>query len=528
MISRLAVEVSLNWATALLAAFLALGMPAGYFLLDFQRGGAVFEAQFDRLAHAADRRINEYPETWRLDEARFLALLQAARDEWEQAEGDAHALRVVDATGVTIAATGETPAWPAIGHDRPLHDFGVVVGRIEAARSFRRLAIGTAEIAVVGLLLALVALFPLRLLPLRALRRASGALERERARAHVILNAIGEAVLVTDPDGAIEYANPAGAQLLRRGSAALRGVPLSAFLDLGEANGDEFRESRIHLPDGSALDVEYAVAEIREGERTTGRVVAVRDIGERTRAAAALARKTAELERSNAELRRFAHVAAHDLREPIRIVVSYTQLLERRHADQIGPEGREFIAFAANAARQMSRLIQDMIAFTRVQAHARPEDRASVACEAALATALAALRPAIEESGAIITSDPLPAVIADQAQLSDVFQNLIGNGIKFRGERTPEIHVGARRHGEFWAIFVRDNGIGIEPQYFDRIFVLCQRLHTIDRYGGTGVGLAVCKQIVESHGGRIDVESELGEGSTFRFLLPIDPSNPSD
>ncbi|MBF0333474.1 MAG: PAS domain-containing protein, partial [Alphaproteobacteria bacterium] len=302
-------------------------------------------------------------------------------------------MRVVDATGVTIAATGGTPAWPTIGHDRPLHDFGVVVGRIEAARSFRRLAIGTAEIAGVGLLLALVALFPLRLLPLRALRRASGALERERARADVILNAIGEAVLVTGPDGAIEYANPAGAQLLRRGSAALRGVPLSAFLDLGEANGDDFRESRIHLP-----------------------------------------------------------------------VVSYTQLLERRHADQIGPDGREFIAFAANAARHMSRLIQDMIAFTRVQAQSRPEDRASIACEAALATALAALRPAIEESGAIITSDPLPMVIADEAQLSDVFQNLIGNGIKFRGERTPAIHVGARRHGEFWAIFVRDNGIGIEPQ----------------------------------------------------------------
>jgi light-regulated signal transduction histidine kinase (bacteriophytochrome) len=224
-----------------------------------------------------------------------------------------------------------------------------------------------------------------------------------------------------------------------------------------------------------------------------------------------------ELERSNAELERFAYVASHDLQEPLRMVTSYTQLLAKRYKGQLDTDADEFIEFAVDGARRMQQLINDLLTYSRAGSQGGP--LAPTESREVLQRALGNLRMAIEESGAVVSSDQLPAVLADQSQLTQVLQNLIGNAIKFRGDAAPRIEVSATNGGPNWTFAVRDNGIGIDPQYADRIFALFQRLHTRAEYPGTGIGLTICKKIIERHGGRMWVESRPREGATFYFTL---------
>jgi PAS domain S-box-containing protein len=230
-----------------------------------------------------------------------------------------------------------------------------------------------------------------------------------------------------------------------------------------------------------------------------------------------LEHKTRELTRSNEELQQFAYVASHDLQEPLRMISSYTQLLGRRYGDRLDGDAQEFMAFIVDGAARMKQLIEDLLAYSRVGT--RGKDFQEVDSGASLARALANLRASQESSGAVITHDAMPRVMADGAQLSQVFQNLIGNAIKFRGEGPPQIHVGAETTGTVWAFTVKDDGIGLDTQYADRIFMMFQRLHNKAEYPGTGIGLAIVKKIVERHGGRIWVESEPGKGATFGFTI---------
>jgi signal transduction histidine kinase len=246
---------------------------------------------------------------------------------------------------------------------------------------------------------------------------------------------------------------------------------------------------------------------------------------ERTRAQEQLSRTSANLQRSNTELQQFAYVASHDLFEPLRMITSYLQLLSQRCAGKLDEQGTEFIAYAIDGAKRMDALIRDLLAYSRVEvSHTSltPTDLDRV-----FNAAVANLKVAIEESGAVITHDPLPLVRADVVQLTQVFQNLVGNAIKFRGSAAPRINVTAQRSNAEWLFAVRDNGIGIEPKNFERIFVIFQRLHTRDEYAGTGMGLAICKKIIERHGGRIWVESTPGRGSTFFFTLPATGESPN-
>ena len=231
-----------------------------------------------------------------------------------------------------------------------------------------------------------------------------------------------------------------------------------------------------------------------------------------------LRKQAEELERSNRELEQFAYVASHDLQEPLRMVSSYVQLLARRYEGQLDKDADEFIEFAVDGAHRMQTLINDILTYSRVTTQAQPLDK--VSCRERLEEAKRSLTASIEESLAEVTSDPLPEVMADGSQLAQVFQNLIGNAIKFRGDEAPRVHVGAERSDGVWMISVSDNGIGMDPQYAERIFGVFQRLHTRRDYPGTGIGLALCKKIVERHGGKIWVESKKSGGSTFYFTMP--------
>jgi light-regulated signal transduction histidine kinase (bacteriophytochrome) len=228
-------------------------------------------------------------------------------------------------------------------------------------------------------------------------------------------------------------------------------------------------------------------------------------------------KRTRDLQRSNQELEQFAYVASHDLKEPVRMVISYLQLIEKRYADKLDDQGRQFLHFAVDGGQRMQTLIMDLLTYARVGSEKKPFQQVDLG--AVLGSVIADLQVAITESGATITHDAMPTVTGDPAQLGRVLQNLIANSIKFRGEKAPRIHVSALREGQDWRIGVSDNGIGIEPQYFERIFVIFQRLHGRTEYPGTGIGLAVCKRIVERHGGRIWVESEFGKGTTFYFTI---------
>jgi light-regulated signal transduction histidine kinase (bacteriophytochrome) len=270
---------------------------------------------------------------------------------------------------------------------------------------------------------------------------------------------------------------------------------------------------------GRLIDVSVAISPIRNalGE-VVGASKVAHDITERKLAENELRQTAAELARSNAELEQFAYVASHDLQEPLRAVASTIQLLQRRYAGQLDAKADEFIKHAVEGAARMQTLIHDLLNFSRVGTRGQPAQ--PTGATAALTRALANLTAAVRESEAVISHDPLPTVLADPTQLTQLFQNLLANAMKFRGDKTPAIHIGAEQQNGDWLFAVRDNGIGMEAQYFERIFVVFQRLHTRREYQGTGIGLAICKKIVERHSGRIWVESEPGQGSTFYFTLP--------
>jgi PAS domain S-box-containing protein len=291
-----------------------------------------------------------------------------------------------------------------------------------------------------------------------------------------------------------------------------------ARIRTGEIESARF-EKRYIRKTGRVVWVDLAVALVRDVFGVPQYEVAIfDDITERKHAESALREAHEELKRSNAELEQFAYVASHDLQEPLRMVASYTQLLGRRYESKFDSDAREFMAYIVDGASRMKQLIEDLLAYSRVGT--KGEDFKAISSEAALRRALFNLRAAIEEAGAVVTHDTMPAVNADEPQLAQLFQNLIGNALKFRSASVPRIHVAVSEKDSEWKFEVRDNGIGIEPQYYERIFMVFQRLHNKGEYPGTGIGLAICKKVVERHGGRIWVASRPGEGSSFHFTLP--------
>jgi PAS domain S-box-containing protein len=352
----------------------------------------------------------------------------------------------------------------------------------------------------------------------------------------LVVEAIPNAIVVIDESGKIIMLNPQTERLFGYTQAELIGQPVERLLPARfQADHPRYRAVYLTRPetrpmghgrdlygrhkDGREIPLEIGLSAIDtpQGRQLFSIIV---DISERKRAEATLAQKTQELERSNQELEQFAYVASHDLQEPLRMVTSYLNLLERRYKEKLDPDAHEFIAFAVDGAKRMKRLITDLLAYSRVGM----QDKALVPvnAETVLAQVLKNLQIAIEESQAVISHDPLPTVLADEGQLVQLFQNLIGNALKFRGDSPPQIHIGLTREQGAYLFSVRDNGIGLEPEQVERVFIIFQRVHDKGEYPGSGIGLAICKKIVERHGGRIWVESQPGQGATFYFTLPLE------
>jgi PAS domain S-box-containing protein len=278
-------------------------------------------------------------------------------------------------------------------------------------------------------------------------------------------------------------------------------------------------DHRIILPNGSIRIVhEQAEVNFDEAGKALKMVGTVQDITDRKKAEDELKATLKDLKRSNTELEQFAYIASHDLQEPLRMVASFTQLLQNRYQDKLDEDANDFINFAVDGATRMQNLINDLLIFSRVGTRGNPFKKIDMG--AVLEGVIATFRQLIKETNATLTYNSLPMILADGSQMIELLQNLISNAIKFRTEEPPRIHVSGEVKADKWIFSVIDNGIGIDSQYFDRIFIIFQRLHKKDEFGGTGIGLAICKKIVERHGGKIWVESELGKGSTFYFSIP--------
>jgi light-regulated signal transduction histidine kinase (bacteriophytochrome) len=239
---------------------------------------------------------------------------------------------------------------------------------------------------------------------------------------------------------------------------------------------------------------------------------------ERAQSQDQLARRAEDLARSNADLEQFAYVASHDLQEPLRMVSSYMQLLSERYEAELDETGQRYIHYAVDGASRMQSLVRDLLSFSRVGS--RGLEKVPTDLNRVVGQTLNNFEVAIKECGAVVTSDDLPAVNGDPGQLTQLFQNLIGNAIKFHGATQPEVRISAERQPDEWLFTVTDNGVGFDAKYAERVFVIFKRLHSREEYPGTGIGLAICKKIVERHGGRIWAESEIGRGTTIFFTLP--------
>lgn len=292
-----------------------------------------------------------------------------------------------------------------------------------------------------------------------------------------------------------------------------------AFYRVRQSKGSGVINFRALHKSGRVIDVQALMITILKDDKPVGKRGVMMDVTERQRLVNAQTRYATMLRRSNEELQQFAYVASHDLQEPLRMVTSYLQLLESRYSDNLDADAHEFIGYAVDGAVRMKALITDLLVYSRVDGGEKDFEEFDL--QLSLNKALADMALKIEDSGAVITYDPMPSIKADRTQITQLFQNLISNAIKFqRGSNVPQVHIGVMRKENEWQFSVRDNGIGIGSQYMDRIFVIFQRLNRKDEYPGTGIGLAICKKVVERHGGRIWVESTVGEGTTFYFTIP--------
>ncbi len=423
-------------------------------------------------------------------------------------------------------------------HDYPLY-VTVASDFDELLSPWRRETITLVGIAtLVSMLTAILGAVLFR--AMKSEERAQRETEHAHRDAQLILTSAGEGICGLDSAGQVSFINPAACRMLGLTDVSPVGRNFHAFSHHSHPDGSPYpsEECPIHQTladgitrdihqetfwnkDGRAVPVDMVVSSVIDESGITGAVVVFHDIGERIKSEQRLATQAEELSRSNSDLEQFAYVASHDLREPLRQVASYVSLLERRYGKLLDKDGLDFIGFARDGAERMNQLIIDLLDFSRIGHQAQPYE--DVFLSKVIDDACANLASRIEEAKALISrDDELPVIPGVRGDLIRLFQNLIGNALKYRApDRAPVITVSARLLDNEWVVTVADNGIGIDPQYFDKIFGIFQRLHTRDKFEGTGIGLAICKKIIERMGGRIWVESTPNQGSRFHLSLPI-------
>lgn len=370
-------------------------------------------------------------------------------------------------------------------------------------------------------------------------KKTEQELQRVSRQYQLILESAGDGIFGMNSSGDHILVNNAALRMLGFDADELMGKHSHPIWHHSRADGDPYPEQECKIyktardgisrhvndevfwkKDGAGVPVEYMTTPIREGDSITGTVVTFRDISERKRVEKELNRTMKELERSNEELRQFAYAASHDLKEPLRTVSGFVELLGVKYRGNLDEKADKYIAFATEGCRRMSGLIDDLLAYSRAGAIGAP--LTAVDMNLVMKNAMENLRSMIRRADAVITAGLMPAVTGDETQLTQLLQNLVGNAVKFQKKGVqPKIHVSASRKGMEWLFRVTDNGIGIAPGSYERIFVVFQRLHSRDEYPGTGIGLAICKKIVERHGGKIWVESQQLGGSQFLFTLPV-------
>jgi PAS domain S-box-containing protein len=350
----------------------------------------------------------------------------------------------------------------------------------------------------------------------------------------LVIEASPSGMIMVDSEGRIVLVNSQIEKQFGYARAELLGLPIEILVpDAARQTHKHDRSAYIERPvtrsmgtgrelfglrkDGSQIPVEIGLNPL-ESEGRTFILASVIDITQRKETEQLLKTKIVELERSNNDLQQFAYVSSHDLQEPLRVISNFTQLLSKRYRSRIDEKADQYIDFIVDATKRMQELINDLLTYSRVETKGHGFEKTS--CLEALENAKSNLKMTIQETDAVIKCEYLPELRADATQLSQLFQNLLANAIKFRSSAAPEITIWAEERGPFWEFFVQDNGKGFDMKYAERVFVIFQRLHSRDAYPGSGIGLAICKRIIERHGGTISVKSAEGAGTTFSFLLP--------
>ena len=363
-------------------------------------------------------------------------------------------------------------------------------------------------------------------------KEIENALSRSEEFNRSIIESSSDCIKVLDIEGRLQFMSRGGQELLKI-------KDIKQYLNISYENfwkGSDYQAARKAIAeaqqgrvgrfsgycptaDGTPTWWDVVISPINGPDGNVDRLLAVsRDITERKKAEDELRKLAAELERSNSDLQLFAYAASHDLQEPLRTISGFVKLIEKRYKGKLDEKADEFIDYTVDGVKRMQILIKDLLEYSQLGTKGKKFTQTN--CSVTLEEAIHSLRSVIEESGVELTYDLLPTVTGDASQLSRLFQNLIGNAIKFRSDKPLKIHISADHKGDEWVFSVKDNGIGIDPKFAERIFVIFRRLHTKEEYEGTGIGLAICKKIVEYHGGRIWVESEPGKGSTFYFAIP--------
>jgi PAS domain S-box-containing protein len=348
-----------------------------------------------------------------------------------------------------------------------------------------------------------------------------------------LIEEMGEGVATLTNDGTIFYSNARLADMLQVPLERITGQRLSTYIlpeDLGlysaifEKAFETSSKGEINLQsvDGTIIPVHISINTLTD---LNGVYVVITDLSEQKHheelklAQEQLEKSFTEVKRSNYELQRFAYVAAHDLQEPLRMVNIFSQLLEQKYKDNLDDKADEYIGFIVDGAHHMKELIDDLLAYSRITTHAKELEPVNL--EKVLNTVLSNLSVSIKENNVKIHHDPLPTLLADPTQIGQVFQNILANAIKFQGEDEPVIEINTKMDDDEWIFTFKDNGIGIDPEHQEQIFGVFSRLHTREEFPGTGIGLSICQKIINRHGGRLWVESELNKGSTFYFTLPL-------